>query len=26
MTPVDSKGQKIACQDSGCEGDFDWMN
>lgn len=24
LTPVDSKGQKIACQDSGCEGDFDW--
>ena len=21
---MDSKGQKIACQDSGCEGDFDW--
>ncbi|MDV2059197.1 aryl-sulfate sulfotransferase [Salmonella enterica] len=24
LTPVDEKGQKIACQDSGCEGDFDW--
>ncbi|WP_254558403.1 aryl-sulfate sulfotransferase, partial [Salmonella enterica] len=23
MTPVDSKGKKIACHDRGCEGDFD---
>lgn len=24
LTLVDSKGQKISCQESGCEGDFDW--
>ncbi|MGS9164690.1 aryl-sulfate sulfotransferase, partial [Salmonella enterica subsp. enterica serovar Infantis] len=24
LTPVASKGQKITCQDRGCEGDFDW--